>query len=70
MRLRLVTLTPDGPQTLLTPNVPGARQNVAACPNCAGPTHPVSGVILERWFPGRLVCDGCGQLVLHCRCSR
>jgi hypothetical protein len=40
------------------------------CAWCLRRAEPVKGVILERLYPGRTTCVGCGRLQVDCSCER
>lgn len=39
------------------------------CARCGRFALPPAGVILERLYPDRTFCIGCGRLQLHCPCG-
>ena len=38
------------------------------CVWCGGPADPVAGAYLDRLYPGRTTCRGCGRLQVGCTC--
>lgn len=40
------------------------------CAMCGRDAEPVRGQILERLYPNRTSCTGCGRIQLYCSCKR